>query len=167
MRHFEHVFSIELCQELYEKACYRFRKSPHVTIYQGDSGGVLPRIVRALHQPALFWLDGYYSSGDTARGRKNCPVYEELDAIFAAGTHYPHVLLVDDARCFAGEGDYPTVVALTQYIKAKDSRYHVAVKDDIIRACEALSCTQRLSSQCAADRPQRPVRASEPNHVLD
>lgn len=134
MRHFDQVFSIELCQELYEKACYRFRKSPHVTIYQGDSGAVLPRIMRALHQPAIFWLDGHYSSGDTARGDKDCPIYEELDAIFAAGNRHAHVLLIDDARCFVGEGDYPTIAALTHYIQAKDSRYRVDVKDDIIRA---------------------------------
>jgi hypothetical protein len=137
LSHFDRIISIELSQELYEKACYRFRKSPHVTIYQGDSGAVLPRIMRLLDAPAVFWLDGHYSSGDTAQGSKDCPIYEELEAIFAQGPRYRHVLLIDDARCFVGQGDYPTVAALTEFIQAHDPRYQVEVQDDIIRAVVA------------------------------
>ena len=133
MRHFKRVFSIELNQDFYEKACYRFRKHPNVSLYQGDSSEVLPRIMHVLQQPAIFWLDGHYSSGDTARGSKDCPIFEELDAIFARKTAYAHVLLIDDARCFTGEGDYPTIADLTEYIQMKDSRYRIDVKDDIIR----------------------------------
>ncbi len=134
MRNFKRVYSIELSQEFYEKACYRFRHHPNVSLLQGDSGEVLPRIMRELKQPAVFWLDGHYSSGDTARGSKDCPIYEELDAIMVPGAQLAHVLLIDDARCFVGEGDYPTIPDLTRYIQAKHSRYQVEVKDDIIRA---------------------------------
>lgn len=134
LRNFDQLISIELSQELYEKACYRFRKSAHVTICQGDSGAVLPRIMGTLNAPAVFWLDGHYSAGDTAQGSKDCPIYEELAAIFAHSPRYRHVLLIDDARCFVGQGDYPTVAALTKFIQAHDSRYRVEVQDDIIRA---------------------------------
>ena len=134
MRNFKQVYSIELSQEFYEKACYRFRNHGTVNLLQGDSGEVLPRIMRVLQQPAVFWLDGHYSYGETARGSKDCPIYEELDAIMIPDSQLAHVLLIDDARCFVGEGDYPTIDDLTRYIQAKDSRYQVEVKDDIIRA---------------------------------
>ena len=44
-----------------------------------------------------------------------------------------YILLIDDARFFNGTGDYPTIENLTSYIKGKDNRYNVEVKDDIIR----------------------------------
>jgi hypothetical protein len=41
-------------------------------------------------------------------------------------------LLIDDARCFNGEGDYPTINELKGYIKDKNENYKLEVKDDII-----------------------------------
>jgi hypothetical protein len=43
---------------------------------------VLPLIIKDLNEPAIFWLDGHYSSGITAKGDKICPIFEELDSIF-------------------------------------------------------------------------------------
>jgi len=44
-----------------------------------------------------------------------------------------HVILIDDARCFNGEGDYPNIKQLKAYIKGKNENYHIEVKHDIIR----------------------------------
>jgi hypothetical protein len=44
-----------------------------------------------------------------------------------------HVLLIDDARLFVDEDDYPTIEKLTKYVKNKNNNYQVEVKDDIIR----------------------------------
>ncbi|GAA3924093.1 hypothetical protein [Hymenobacter algoricola] len=134
LRHFDAIISIELSKVFYEKACYRFRKAAHVTIYEGDSGAVLPHVMRTLRQPAIFWLDGHYSSGETVKGDKDCPIFDELSAIFNQRNRQDHVLLIDDARHFVGEGDYPTIAALREFIQDCDSRYRLEVKDDIIRA---------------------------------
>jgi hypothetical protein len=103
-----------------------------VTIVQGDSGKVLPNILLEVNEPVIFWLDGHYSAGITAKGEKECPIFEELDAIFSS-KKFNHILLIDDARCFIGEGDYPTIAQLTKYVNSKNEMYQVEVKHDIIR----------------------------------
>ena len=130
---FKKIISIELGMELFEKAKQRFRNDRNVIIMHGDSGKVLPKILKDdISEPAIFWLDGHYSSGITAKGEKECPIFEELDAIFNS-KKFNHILLIDDARFFNGEGDYPTIDKLTEYIKSKNENYKVEVKDDIIR----------------------------------
>jgi len=55
-----------------------------------------------------------------------------LDSIFNS-KEFNHILLIDDARCFIGEGDYPTIDQLTEYVRSKNENYKVEVKNDIIR----------------------------------
>jgi len=129
---FKQIFSIELSQELFEKAQKRFKKDSNVTIVQGDSGKVMGMVLKNISEPVIFWLDGHYSSGITAKGEKDCPIFEELNSIFKA-TKLKHVFLIDDARHFNGEGDYPTIEELTKFIKKHDSNYKVEVKNDILR----------------------------------
>lgn len=129
---FNRIFSIELDEKLWKDAVERFRKYKHIIIIKGDSGKVLTQITSELKEPAVFWLDGHYSAGITAKGEKECPIYGEIDAIFKYNK-LEHILLVDDARCFNGQGDYPTIDELTHYIQSKDRGYKVEVKDDIIR----------------------------------
>jgi hypothetical protein len=129
---FAKIFSIELSTDLWKKAFERFQQYPGIKILQGDSGVVLHKIMPEITQPALFWLDGHFSEGVTAKGDKDCPIYEELGAIFKAPPQ-DHVILIDDARCFVGRGDYPTIEDLSNYIRSKDPRYKMEVAADIIR----------------------------------
>lgn len=129
--HFSQLYSIELSEKLFKKATNRFATNNKITILQGDSGKVLHTLVPQLNTATLFWLDGHYSAGITAKGEKDCPIFEELEAIFA--TNLPHIVLVDDARLFVGQGDYPTVAELTAFVESKKSGYDVFVEDDIIR----------------------------------
>jgi hypothetical protein len=131
-RNFKKIISVELSIDLFEKAKRRFKKDKNITIMQGDSGKVLQRIIKDINEPIIFWLDGHYSHGITAKGDKECPIYEELDAIFSKN-NLDHILLIDDARCFIGENDYPTIKELTEYIKSKNEKCQVEVKHDIIR----------------------------------
>lgn len=128
---FSKIFSVELSERLHRKAKKRFRTDSHVNIIHGDSGTRLSEIVSTLRQPALFWLDGHYSAGITAKGNKNCPVLEELSAIFQS--EFAHIILIDDARLFNGTDDYPRLEELTNLLESGGSRYIMNVKDDIIR----------------------------------
>lgn len=130
--YFSRILSIELSTELHQRAGIRFRRNRKVELHQGDSGKVLHNIVPALKEPAIFWLDGHYSAGITARGDLNCPIYGELDAIFK--NDIGHVLLIDDAQDFTGVNDYPLVADLEAYIKKKNPKYKVVVEDYIICA---------------------------------
>lgn len=131
-KRFRKIYSIELGKELFDKATERFKNNRNVTIVHGDSGKILSQILQGINEPAIFWLDGHYSDGITARGEKDCPIFEEIDAIFNTA-EYNHVLLVDDARRFTGVGDYPTIDQLTEYVLGKNKKYKVEVKHDIIR----------------------------------
>ena len=130
-KRFRQVISIELGTDLYQKAKRRFRNEPHIRIVQGDSSEQLPLLLKDINEPAIFWLDGHYSSGITAKGNKECPVLEELDAIFT-NNHYNHIILVDDARSFTGKNDYPTIEQVKQFINDRDPHYKITIENDII-----------------------------------
>lgn len=134
---FEHIWSIELDQRLFQKARRRFRRDRHVSILPGDSAKVLSEILSSIKTPCLFWLDGHYSGGKTAKGELETPVRKELLQIL----NHPvdgHVVLIDDARSFNGSHDYPTVEALEELIKGIRPSWVVEVSDDIIRAHKPL-----------------------------
>lgn len=123
--------SIELDQYLYEQAKYRFRNWPNIRLYQGDSGEVLPRIVSQLSGPGLFWLDGHYSGGETAKGSVDTPISTELQVIFDTRIR-GHVVLIDDVRCFDGTNDYPFLDDLLATVR-RNGEYRIEVSADIIR----------------------------------
>ena len=129
---FKTVISIELDVDLFKKAKEKFKEDKNVMLMQGDSGKVLPEILKDINEPAIFWLDGHYCAGVTAKGDKECPIFEELDAIFDS-KKLDHILLIDDARLFNGERSYPTEEKLTDYIKSKNEKYIFQSKHDIIR----------------------------------
>jgi len=129
---FERVISIELGQDLFIKAQKKFARDKNVTIVQGDSGKVLVEIMRHINEPAIFWLDGHYSGGITAKGEKNSPIFEELKAIFSDKFNN-HIILIDDARDFVGKGDYPTISEISDFINGINENYRIMVENDIIR----------------------------------
>jgi hypothetical protein len=133
-RRFDKLISIELAESLFQRSKARFVNDPHIEILQGDSGKVLPSIMKNINEPVMFWLDGHYSQGETAKGDLECPIIAEIDAILVtAPNKHPHVILIDDARDFIGKNDYPTIEGLDKYIKQINPAYQLEVKDDIIR----------------------------------
>ena len=128
---FDRIYSIELSKELYERAKKRFIKVQHVELICGDSGIKLGSVMSKLHQPALFWLDGHYSGGDTEKGDKNTPILEELNHILDSLDR--HVILIDDARSFGIEPDYPSIQELVDYVKSRRPDLDIVIQDDIIR----------------------------------
>lgn len=129
-KNFTQIYSIELSEELAQKAQKRFKSYPYIHIVQGDSGKKLFELQDAYQTPALFWLDGHYSGGITAQGDKDCPIYGELGAIFQ--TNKNHVLLIDDAREFVGKGDYPSLEELSGFILKIYPNSIIHVENDII-----------------------------------
>lgn len=138
MKHrFERIYSIEISPELARRAQQRFANDRHVTIIENDSAIALRDLVHKLEEPALFWLDGHYSGGDTGKGAKETPIMEELEAIFSSPL--PHVVLVDDARCFGSEKDYPTLAELETYVRGRRPDAHMFIKHDCIHILPAVN----------------------------
>lgn len=136
---FDKVYSIELSEELANKAIRRFEGQKNVQILNGDSGEILSDLISEFKGPALFWLDGHYSSEfflnseyiKTARGEKNTPIEKELDILLKSNKK--NVILIDDARLFNGLNDYPSLSAIRKKVKAATIPYHLIVENDIIR----------------------------------
>ncbi len=129
---FEKIYSIELDERLYRNAQKRFSAAKHIVILHGDSGQVIPQVLREISQPCLFWLDGHYSGGITARGALATPVLQELASIFAHPLAKRHVILIDDAGCFTEEDEYPSLSSLKDFA-SQAGMETFEVKDDIIR----------------------------------
>ena len=125
------AISIELADHYYRDAQRRFSGYQNVTLLHGDSGKLLPEVVDKLQAPALFWLDGHYSGGLTAKGALETPIHAELQAIFSSAIT-GHVILIDDVRCFDGSHDYPHLDELLAFIR-DDGRYEAEVSTDILR----------------------------------
>lgn len=133
MRHrFSRIYSIELDAALCADAQRRFARQRHITILQGDSGIILGRLLPGIAEPCLFWLDGHYSEGITARGEHNTPIRQELEAISRHAYLAQDVILIDDARCFTGQDDYLRL-AEVQAWAAAHGLGTCQVQNDIIR----------------------------------
>jgi len=125
------TISIERADDYYRAAKRRFAGYRNVELFHGDSGKLMPVIVAKLQEPALFWLDGHYSGGSTAKGGLETPVSAELQAILASPVK-GHVILIDDVRCFDGSHDYPHLYQILAAIRS-DGRYHIEITGDILR----------------------------------
>jgi len=131
LSNFQKIYSIELSESLWGQAKRRFKKNKHVTILQGDSSDILPNLLVEVDKSAIFWLDGHYSGGITALGELECPVYKELDAIFSSNVK-SNAILIDDARCFIGKNDYPTLGEIISYVKHKAQNFHYCLVGDVL-----------------------------------
>ncbi|MBZ5503487.1 MAG: hypothetical protein LAN59_14855 [Acidobacteriia bacterium] len=123
--HFREIFTIELDPWRAGSARRKFAGRPNIHVLEGDSGEVLPKLLQAIKEPCLFWLDGHDFDIST-------PVKKELAALFQHPVK-DHVVLIDDAQYFDGRSQYPTLEQLREQI-ARDYPGHIMeVKDDIIR----------------------------------
>ncbi len=108
---FEEVHTVELSHELVENAVIRFKNLPTVKVYQGDSGSVFKQMLPKIASRILFYLDGHYSGGNTAKGECNTPIFSELAAIRDAKKS-DSIILIDDIRLFQASL-YPEKLANT------------------------------------------------------
>ena len=129
-RHFDHIYSIELSREYHDAAKKRFSAFPHIELLMGDSGVVLRSVVKNLNEPALFWLDGHYSGGITARGINDTPIIEELNCLYPG--RFGNVVIIDDARLFGTDPAYPSIDEIREFVLSKERGLGIDIVDDAI-----------------------------------
>ena len=118
--YFHRMYTIELSDELHRSVLRELGHLKNIEFLLGDSARLLPRILGTLDEPIIFWLDGHYSGGITARGEKDTPIFEELNAIRDSKHADRHVIIIDDARLFAGDSEYknyPTINEIERWTR--------------------------------------------------
>ncbi len=132
-KQFRAIFSIELDEENYRQAIRNFAHDRHIHIVRGDSATELPKLLRSIREPCLFWLDGHSDK---------TPILEELWAVFGHQP-YEHVILIDDAHCFGSSCHYPALETVRKLAAELHPTATVESRDNIIRI--HLSGPQKLT----------------------
>ena len=101
---FKKVHTIEIAEHFYNSAKTKF-SGTNVICHLGDSSILLENICKTLDKPTCFWLDGHWSAGNTGKGIKNIPLYEELELIMKYCSENC-VILIDDCRLFEKTDPY-------------------------------------------------------------
>jgi hypothetical protein len=132
---FEHLHSVEANPDVFAAAKERFAGHANVTIWQGDGAVVLPRLLEQVEEPAVFWLDSHWSTGEAKlpRGTSPCPLLGELRAI-AAHPVKGHVVLIDDCRYFwkgIRQWENITMCEIILHVMAIDPAYWITMEPGV------------------------------------
>lgn len=132
---FQRLYSIEIDDTLYRAAAEKFAPHRHITVLHGDSGTLLAELLPTLRgQKKLFWLDGHYSGSGTGRADADTPVIAELDHIHRYCEGDDFVIMIDDAREFGTNPDYPQLDVTLADIERKFGVKPVVMDDAIVAA---------------------------------
>tara|TARA_Y100000389_G_C17397662_1_gene483514 strand:+ start:464 stop:1003 length:540 start_codon:yes stop_codon:yes gene_type:complete len=95
---FEQIYSIELDEERYQNCKEKFFDNDNVEILLGDSGKVLPELLKKLDKKVTFWLDAHYCGDGATLGEKWTPFREELEAI-NNHSNKENTIMINNWRC--------------------------------------------------------------------
>jgi hypothetical protein len=97
---FPRIISMDIATNPVEFCARLFLTEPKVSLHQGNSVDVLPKVLRYIGEPVTFWLDAH-SSGDWGGGGTTSPIIQELNYIlYEWGPPRGTVILIDDWRLF-------------------------------------------------------------------
>lgn len=129
---FQQIVSIEINDELYNRAVKLFNHKPEVLILHGDSIDCLKEVISELREPATFWLDAH-ASGLLSGGRSGgSPVLDELKLIKSSGIK-DHTIFIDDRRLF-GSVEWSRVKEedAIKLLKEINPEYHIYYLDGFV-----------------------------------
>lgn len=154
-RLFPEVISIEVNPDFHRSATARLRGTK-ARLIQGDSRIELPKVVKGLAAPALFWLDGHAGAGFYGP-KDDCPLLDELAAI--AESPFEHFILIDDARAFLApppppfDADkWPDLGEVVTTVRKRVPYYCVEIIDVLI--CAPTAAKGCLRAFCNQVRPR-------------
>lgn len=136
---FKELHSIDIVEEYTENAKLRFKDFDNVFLHCGSSPEVLQNIID-VKKSTTFWLDAHYQAykeNEIDPKYGECPLLQELDAIFSKSWLSSPIILIDDAHMFEGatpcfkESDWPNLKTIQEHLP---TGYQVKKIDDILVA---------------------------------
>ena len=136
---FKEIHSVELDKKLYEYCKKKFQDKKFIHLYNGDSGIVLPTILKNITQLFTIWLDahpitGSIESPDILR-LQDCPLIQELKEIKKIKKSGDKIL-IDDMTMFS-KPEYDQIISFAKTIGAisfenNDKAAAASVLNDIL-----------------------------------
>jgi len=111
---FDRLYTIELTAGSAAHAQKRFASFPHIKCLHGDSGQLLPELLKEIKEPCLFWLDAHYVGTKHDKYILSAPIREELKCILEHPCAAQHVILIDDVWYFQDAVYQPTVPTVAE-----------------------------------------------------
>ncbi len=96
--YFNKLYTIEYSEKYYIATKNKYR-GDKITFIHGDSSKIFEKLLPEIKSNSIFFLDGHWSSGDTGRSEKDCPLIEEITHINNLFIN-KGIIIIDDVRLF-------------------------------------------------------------------
>ena len=96
--YFNTLYTIEFSEKYYNRTKNRYSGNK-INFILGDSSIVFESLLPTIKDKCVFFLDGHWSSFDTGRSAKDCPLEEEITLINNLFTNAA-IIIIDDFRLF-------------------------------------------------------------------
>jgi hypothetical protein len=96
--YFNKLYTIEFSEKYYNSTKNRYSGNK-INFILGDSSIVFESLLPNITEKCIFFLDGHWSSGDTGKSNKDCPLEEEITHINNLFTNSA-IIIIDDFRLF-------------------------------------------------------------------
>jgi hypothetical protein len=137
--YFDKLYTIEF-SELYYNSTRQKYNGNKISFILGDSSIVFQSFLPKITDKCIFYLDGHWSSNNTGRSEKDCPLVEEITHINNLFMNEA-IIIIDDVRLF---GRSPKTGLNEDW--SKISKYGLL---NIIKS--RIKSVYHLDSECAKD----------------
>jgi len=96
--YFNKLYTIEYSNDLFNSVKNKYNGNK-IDFILGDSSIIFETLLPTINQNTIFFLDGHWSSGNTGRSAKDCPLIEEITHINNLFQHKA-IIIIDDYRLF-------------------------------------------------------------------
>jgi len=129
---FDKLYTIEYSESYHNRTKNNY-EGKKINFLLGDSSIVFTTLLPQIDDKSIFFLDGHWSSADTGKSAKDCPLFEEITCINRLFKNEA-IIVIDDYRLFGkskidGQNEDWSQINKDQLLKIIESRidkvYHL------------------------------------------